>query len=133
MTIADADGRIRHVFLRDLVLAASIGVHPHEQGARQRVRVNVDLGVAEDPAPMRDRLDSVLDYETLADRVRGIVTGPHTNLVETVAERIATACLADMRVRIVRVRVEKLDVFADAVAAGVEIERKRHPPIGQSL
>ncbi len=132
MTLADADGRIRHVFLRDLVLAASIGVHPQEQGVLQRVRINVDLGVAEDPAAMRDRLDSVLDYEALADQVRAIVTGRHTNLVETVAERIATACLTDARVRVARVRVEKLDVFVDAVAAGVEIERKRHPPAGQS-
>ena len=41
------------------------------------------------------------------------------------AERIARACLADSRVRLARVRVEKLDVFPDAVSAGVEVERTR--------
>jgi dihydroneopterin aldolase len=41
------------------------------------------------------------------------------------AERIAEACLMDARVQVARVRVEKLDVFADAVSAGVEVERRR--------
>ena len=45
------------------------------------------------------------------------------NLVETLADRIAEMCLEDQRVRTARVRIEKLDVFADAESAGVEIER----------
>ena len=43
--IADAARGLRHVFLRDMVLQASIGVHPPEHEATQRVRINVDLGV----------------------------------------------------------------------------------------
>ena len=125
MGIADAVTGTRHVFLRDLVLHASIGIHPHERGARQRVRINVDLGVAEDPAHENDRLDRVVDYEVIANRVREIATTSHINLVETLAERIAAACLQQERVLLARIRVEKLDVFADAVAAGVEIERRR--------
>jgi dihydroneopterin aldolase len=46
-------------------------------------------------------------------------------LVETLAERIAEACLEDERVEHVRIRIEKLDVFADAASAGIEIERRR--------
>ena len=34
--IADAARGLRHVFLRDLVLPASIGVHPHEHAADDR-------------------------------------------------------------------------------------------------
>jgi dihydroneopterin aldolase len=45
-------------------------------------------------------------------------------LVETLAERLAAFCLKDSRVVAVRVRVEKLDVFADAASVGVEIVRK---------
>jgi len=124
--IASADTATRHVFLRDLVLQASIGIHPHERGTRQRVRINVDLGVAEDPAGADDRLERVVDYETLANRVREIAT---------LAEHLAAACLLEPRVRSARIRVEKLDVFADAVAAGVEIERRQpgdRPPTSQS-
>ena len=44
--------------------------------------------------------------------MRGIVAAGHVRLVETLAERIAEACLADRRVHLARVRVEKLDIFA---------------------
>ena len=50
MSIASARPPIRHVFLRDMLLSASIGVYPHEHAAPQRVRINVDLGVHDDPA-----------------------------------------------------------------------------------
>ena len=62
-------------------------------------------------------------YEKIADGVRAIVGQGHVKLVETLAENIAGVCLMDKRVHSLRVRVEKLDVFADAASAGVEIER----------
>jgi dihydroneopterin aldolase len=130
--IASSTRALRHVFLRDLVLSASIGVYPHEHAARQRVRINVDLGVEDDGARAlsrarvgRDDLSRVVDYEKVAATVRGIVAAGHVRLVETLAERIAEACLADPRVHLARIRVEKLDIFADATSAGVEIERRQ--------
>lgn len=121
----------RHVFLRDLVLEASIGVHAHEQRAPQRVRINIDLAVADEGEPERaagrEDLAGVVDYQAAARAVRAIVRQGHIRLAETLAERIATACLAlDQRVYVVRVMVEKLEVFADAVSAGVAIERSRN-------
>ena len=125
---------IRHVFLRDMVLPASIGVYPHEHAATQRIRVNVDLGVSEDggpgiglsrPAVGRDDLGRVVDYETVVRSVRSVVAAGHVMLVETLAERLAEICLSDPRVEVVRIRVEKLDVFDDLASVGVEIERQR--------
>jgi dihydroneopterin aldolase len=123
LPIADARRAVRHVFIRDLVLASSIGVHVHERQADQRVRVNLDLAVQEDGGRLDDDLKNVVCYEGIAEAVRAIVGQGHVNLVETLAEEIAAACLEDGRVRSVRVRVEKLDVFADAASVGVEIER----------
>jgi len=116
---------LRHVFIRDMVLAASIGVYAHEQAAVQRIRINIDLGVPESPEAGigRDELKRVVNYERVANSVRRIVAAGHVMLVETLAERIAAACLTDIRVQMVCVRVEKLDVFADSASAGVEIER----------
>ncbi|MBV8914000.1 MAG: dihydroneopterin aldolase [Acetobacteraceae bacterium] len=119
--IADAASGTRHVFLRDMVLHARVGIYPHERAATQRVRINVDLGVGEEPGG--DRLARVVDYEKVADAVRQIALAGHLNLVETLAERIAASCLQDPRVRSARVRVEKLDVFDDTFSAGVEVER----------
>jgi dihydroneopterin aldolase len=125
------------MFIRDLMLSASIGVHKHEHQALQRIRINIDLAVSDDgaaklsrPAVGRnagaeDDLARVVDYEAIVNRVRERVAAGHVQLVETLAERLAEACLADARVQVARVRVEKLDVFADAASAGVEVERRR--------
>jgi len=128
---ASAGDGLRHVFLRDLVLAARIGVHAHEQGGTQRIRINVDMAV-DDPGATgaaasvgADALARVVDYQAIAETVRTIVGARHVRLVETLAERIAGACLDDKRVMRVTITVEKLDVFADAVSAGVAVERRR--------
>lgn len=113
----------RRVFIRDLVLDAEIGAHRHERGARQRVRINVDLGVREDGRAIEDDLRNVVCYDEIATGIRALVSAGHVNLVETLAERIAAMCLADARVARARVSIEKLDVYADAAAAGVKIER----------
>lgn len=113
----------RRIFVHDLELAALIGVHRHEQDGRQRVRINLDLDVLVGDAPDQDRLSDVVCYAEIVGGVREIVAAGHINLVETLAERIAARCLSDRRVRSARVRVEKLDVFADAASVGVEIER----------
>ncbi len=124
--MADAGRRIRQVFLHDMVLQASIGVYQHEHAAPQRVRINVDLAVDEgDPANAVDSLHHVVSYEVVANMVRRIAGAEHIKLVETLAERIAEACLADVRVLLARVQVEKLDVFPDAVSGGVVVERAR--------
>lgn len=120
----DAGESLRHILVRDLELPARIGVYQHERSGHQRIRVNLDVAVAEgDPAAIDDRLANVVDYERMVTGVRSIVAAGHVNLVETLAERIAALCLEDSRVRHVRVRVEKLEVFPDAASVGIEIER----------
>ena len=124
LRIADAARAIRHVFIRNLELLAQIGIHGHERGKPQPVRVNVDLAV-EDAAVLEDRLDSVVDYESITAKIRTLVASGHINLAETLAERIAEACFQDSRVKTARVRVEKLHALPGAESAGVEIERDR--------
>jgi len=114
----------RRIFVHDLVLKCQIGVHPHERGGVQRVRVNVDLAV-EDIRPVEDNIRNVVSYEDIVGAVKRLVTGGHINLVETLAERIADALLADPRVLRARVRVEKLDVYPESSGVGVELERAR--------
>ncbi|MDA8051382.1 MAG: dihydroneopterin aldolase [Rhodospirillales bacterium] len=130
--IADAIGAVRHVFVRDMTLEARIGVHAAEKRAPQPVRFNIDLAVEDEGArPLshasvgRDNLSRVVDYEPIVAAVRRIVAERHFALAETLAERIAEAALIDPRVIFARVRVEKLDVFRDVAAVGVEIERRR--------
>jgi dihydroneopterin aldolase len=115
---------LRHILVKDLVLHMQIGVYNHEKGRTQRARINLDLSVLDTPSDDH-HLSSVVDYCVIVNKIRAYATSKHVNLVETLAEQIATICFEDNRVRIARVRVEKLDAIADAEGAGVEIERTR--------
>lgn len=121
---ASARNALRHVFVHDLTLTASIGVYHHEKLDKQRIRINLDLAVREgDAGRTDDDINNVVCYEQVVTSIRDLIEAGHVNLVETLAERIAALCLEDRRVRVARVRVEKLDVFPDATSVGVEIER----------
>jgi 7,8-dihydroneopterin aldolase/epimerase/oxygenase len=124
LRIADAKKRIRHVFVRDLELNANIGVYHREKGQLQPVRINLDLTVEETDGDIEDKLENVVDYGAVVEGIKAILAGGHLNLVETLAEKVAVHCLADKRVKVARVRIEKLKVLAEAQSVGVEIERE---------
>ena len=111
------------ILIKNLELLSRIGVHGHEQGMPQPVRINIWLD--SDANGAGDKLENAIDYEAIADKIRTILASGHINLAETLAERIAAACLEDSRVKKAGVRVEKLHALQGAEAAGVEIERSR--------
>jgi dihydroneopterin aldolase len=118
------------VLIRDLVLGVRIGVWKREKTAEQRVRINIELLAAHTGSLLGDearlgRRDRILRYDTVVSGIRRIVAEGHFDLCETLAERIAALCLDNRRVRSARVRIEKLDVYADAASVGAEIERHR--------
>ncbi|MEN3953047.1 dihydroneopterin aldolase [Iodidimonas sp. SYSU 1G8] len=121
--IADAARRIRHVFVRDLMLDGHIGIHAHEQGVRQRLRINLDLSVSDHHPLPADQIEHVVCYQQVVEATTAVVNRGHVNLVETLAEEIAQTILGNNQVITVRVRVEKLDAFANVASVGVEIER----------
>lgn len=125
--LADAGGAVRRLFVRDLMVECSIGIHSHEHHGVQRVRVNVDLSVRDD-RPVADRIANVISYDHIVGGVEAIVSAGHINLVETLAERIADLCLEDDKVERVEVRVEKLHAVAEAAGVGVEVVKLKTPP-----
>ena len=123
--VASASSRLRHVFVRDLEIMALIGIYEHEKLKSQRIIVNIDLSVHEAEGPITDEISHVVSYEIIAKKVEAIVAEGHVNLVETLAEKFAEACLRDKRVAAARVRIEKPDIIPNARSVGVEIERSR--------
>jgi len=115
----------RRLFIRGLILSCRIGVYPHERDQAQRVRVAVDLAMAEPAARFADQIAAVVSYDDIVERIRKVAGAGHVNLVETLAERIADACLADQRVAEAEVTVEKLGVVVDADSVGASIRRRR--------
>ena len=62
--VADASHSIRHVFIRDLIVACSIGIHSYEKASDQRVRLNLDLAVDESGKPIDDNINNVIYYQS---------------------------------------------------------------------
>jgi dihydroneopterin aldolase len=111
------------VFVTGLKVQAEIGVYRHEIGRVQPLVVDVELDV---PTAGAEHLADTLNYETILQAARAIAGAGHIQLVETFAERLGQACLADPRVTRARIRVEKpLALAPDAVGAGVEITLTR--------
>jgi dihydroneopterin aldolase len=111
------------VFVTGLKVQAEIGVYRHEVGRLQPLSVDVELDV---PSAGAGRLADTLNYETILAAARSVAAAGHIELVETFADRLARACLADPRVTRARVRVEKpLALAPDAVGAGAEIILER--------
>ena len=122
---ADASRSVRHVFVRDYVTTAEIGVWEHEKDTRQSVRINVDLSVLEGQEYHDDQLTNVVCYNDIVTNIQDILSGGHINLVETLAERIAEMTLENNMVISARVKVEKLEAVEGAASVGVEIERHK--------
>jgi dihydroneopterin aldolase len=85
----------------------SHGVFQHEQVAGQEFVVDAVLWLDAAAAAAADDLTLTADYGAVADRLAGIVAGPPVQLIETLAERLAAACLADKVVQEAEVTVHK--------------------------
>ena len=124
----DAARGQRVVFVRGLELMARLGIYAHEKAGPQRIVLSVELVVRDDAAPTAigpDDFRRVVDYEHLVLTARATVAEGHVLLVETLAEKVALAALADPRVERARVTVEKPDAFPDVATVGVVVERIR--------
>ena len=109
--------------LDGLEVMMRLGIHPHEV-APQRVVVSVEMTVVY-PGPLgEDAIEEVLDYDFVRTGIRSLATERPFALQETLCEAIAGLCLADERVKRVKVRTVKADVYPDA-RVGCEIVRER--------
>jgi 7,8-dihydroneopterin aldolase/epimerase/oxygenase len=95
------------VALRGLRATGRHGWYEHERVEGQPFVVDVELRLDTRTAAASDDLADTVDYGTLAADVVALVEGEPVRLVETLAQRVADRCLADPRVRAVRVTVHK--------------------------
>lgn len=95
------------VEVRGIRAAGHHGVFAFEREQGQDFVVDVVLHVDTRPAAASDDLSDAVDYGAVAQRVHDAVVGDPVDLVETLAQRIASLCLEDARVRAVDVAVHK--------------------------
>ena len=113
----------RTLLVQGLEVECLIGVHRHERSSVQRVLVDVELEV--EPNRHGDDLRRVVSYEDVVVAVRRLAADGHIQLVETLADRVATCCLGFDGAVSVNVTVLKPDVLPDAAALGVRVRQTR--------
>jgi dihydroneopterin aldolase len=116
------NGEVRRIFLRNLALQTSIGIHPREKEASQRLFINVELFLAPQ-GDAGDDIGQVLDYDKVRRGIVALTKARHYNLQETLVEEIVALCFAQKGVLALRVSTEKPDVYPDCEGVGYEVFR----------
>jgi dihydroneopterin aldolase len=118
-----------YVSVKDLSVAAVIGVHDWEREIEQTLLVSVDM--VPETADVRkaaasDDLADALDYSAVAEAIAAVLREGKFRLIETAAERIAERLLADFPLSWLRLELCKPITNAPTpYTAAITIERTR--------
>jgi dihydroneopterin aldolase len=119
--------------LRGLRALGTHGVLPEERQRPQPFEVDLDLHLDLRRAGRTDALADTVDYGAVTAAVAAVIGGPHTALLEHLAEQIAAAALATGAPHAiavtVRVRKTRPPVPFELASAGVTIHRQRQDPV----
>src|SRR5579862_6458281 len=115
--------------LRGLRAFGAHGVLPEERQRAQPFEVDLDLEIDLRPAGRSDALADTVDYGAVTSAVAAAVAGPHVDLLEYLAERIAAAALTSAAPSAtavtVTLRKTRPPVPFELASAGVTIHRRR--------
>ncbi len=123
--------RADRIELRGLRVRGRHGVLDSERRDGQEFLIDAVLAVDTRRAAATDDLSLTVDYAGLSERLAGIVAGEPVQLIETLAEQLAQACLAEPAVREAEITVHKPNApislpFGDV---SVTIRRERRVPV----
>lgn len=118
----DVTGRIS---LSGIVGFGHHGVYDAERDRGQRFLADVVCRLDLDTAAASDQVTDTVDYGALASAIRSDIEGEPLNLIEALAARIATTCLADPRISSVDVTVHKPDAPMPVQTADVSVTLTR--------
>lgn len=110
------------ILISGMLCPATIGVFEHEQKNKQNLSIDVEF-LADVRGPAKtDSIKDAVDYDTVAQAVAAVCASQPFQLIETVAERIASHVLEGFPVSQVRVLVRKISPIPNPRAAFVSVE-----------
>jgi dihydroneopterin aldolase len=113
------------IFIHDFRVQTKIGVYAWEKKMPQTVRLDLEIGLADDRAFRSGKFADALDYAKVVERLSAFAaTNPHP-LLERFAEAIAGIVLAEFAAVWVKLRVAKPAALPGVREIGVAIERHR--------
>lgn len=115
------------IFLDELKIDTIIGIWDWERKIHQTVIIDLEMSADIARAAATDSVEDTLNYKSVAKRVQQFVGDSSFQLVETLAERIASIITDEFDVAWVKVRVHKPGAIRGSKDVGVEIERGEKP------
>ena len=115
------------VFIHDLKVETVIGVFAWERRIRQRVCLNLEMACDIARAATSDDLAHALDYKAISKRIIAFVEQAEFQLVEALAEAVATLVREEFGVAWLRLTLSKPGALSAARDVGIVIERGVKP------
>ncbi len=116
------------ITLRGLRVYGHHGVLGAERHEGQEFLIDATLWLPTAAAAASDDLSLTADYAALADRLAAVAAGPPVQLIETLAQRLAEAALAEPLAREVEITVHKPAAPLKQPFADVSVTIRRAAP-----
>ena len=111
------------IFIEEMRAETWIGIYPREKAMPQTEEISLHIGVSTASAGASDDIRDTVDYAVVTERLRRHLANNHFNLLEKLAEHVATFLLEEFAAQWVRVSVAKLGMMPGVRRVGVIIER----------
>ena len=115
----------RKVLITDLTLLMSIGIHDFEKLKEQEVKFNINIGINPSLAPIENKINSIVNYETVIKNITKLTKNKHYELLETLAEDIFFELFKNTNIQKIKLKIEKTQIIKNTSSVGVEITKKR--------
>jgi len=115
----------RKVLINDLTLLMSIGIHDFEKIKKQEVKFNINIDINPLLTPIENKLNSIVNYETVVKDVTRLTKNKHYELLETLAEDIFFILFKNTNIKQIKLKIEKTQIIKNTSSVGVEITKKR--------
>jgi dihydroneopterin aldolase len=115
----------RKVLITDLTLLMSIGIHDFEKLKKQEVKFNINIGINPSLAPIENKINSIVNYETVIKNITKLTKNKHYELLETLAEDIFFILFKNNNIKQIKLKIEKTQIIKNTSSVGIEITKKR--------
>ena len=115
----------RKILIRNLVLNISIGIHNFEKKKKQKVRFNIEITTNPNISPSKKDMSTILNYETIVNKVNFLVNKKHHDLLEELAENIFDVIFKFRLVKKVKIKIEKLEIIKETESVGINVSKTR--------
>ena len=113
------------IFIRDFTGETIIGICDDELETRQKIIINISIGIARSLACTTDRIEHTVDYDKVRKLIKDLLKTHRYKLLEGLGEEIANQIFTHFNAKFIRIEIKKPHKYPDVDSVGVSIFRKK--------